>query len=336
MTVSQRMWKREQERKRRERLKRARRRRNCTIAVVLLAIIAVSVIVSSTKTDKAPQPKETQTPVAVNLPSDTAVITEPYTTTRKPDDIKKSFFKDSAFAGNALAETIGMYGLLPESDFYAGVNVDLLNVYKVTTSGSTTSIAEQFKSKRFNKVFLAFGENELKTMTSSEFKSKYRDLADKLLDYQPKARIYLIAIPPVTAKVSESNDKITDVRIREFNKKIMSLAVDLELYYIDSTDALGDNKDFLPNGVSADGINLNKDAVIDLLYYSAKEAYIPNTNDLAEFDTVEDEEENETAEEDEQDEQEDEEEKPQETLNSTPAPTVNVLKDSAINKKREE
>ena len=327
MTMSQRMWKREQERKRRERIKRARRRRNCTVAVFLLAVIAVVIIVSSTREEENVPPAPTQTTVALNIPSDTAVITEPYATTRDPGDIKLSFFKDSAFAGNALAETIGMYGLLPETDFYSGVNVDLNNVYKVTTSGSTTSIAEQFKSKRFNKVFLAFGENELKTMTSSEFKSKYRELADKLIDYQPKARIYLIAIPPVTSKVSESNEKITDTRIREFNKKIMSLAVDLNLYYIDSTDALGDNKDFLPKGVSADGINLNKSAVIDLLYYSTKEAYIPNTNDLADFDK---------GDEDVSEEDEEEEAKPQQYVNSTPAPTVNVLKDSAINKNRKE
>ena len=326
MTVSQRMWKREQERKRRERIKRARRRRNCAIAVLLIAVITVIAIVLAGKGEDKPE-KGNPTPQPVSLSADTKAVSDPYTTTREISDIKASFYKESAFAGNALAQIIGMYGILSEADFYAGVNVDLENVYTVTTSGSTTSIAEQFKSKRFSKVFLAFGENELKSMTSGEFKEKYKELVDKIIDYQPKSRIYLIGIPPVTAEVSDADDKLTAGRIKEFNKRIMSLAVDEELYYVDSTDALGDNKDFLPRGVSSDGINLNKAAVIDLLYYMSKEAYIPDANDLADLDV------------DEEDEEESEEEttpKPQKAATPSPAPTVNVLKDSAINKKREE
>lgn len=328
MTMSQRMWKREQERKRRERIKRARRRRNCAIAVILLAVIAVIIIVVAGRDSENKTENENPTPQPVSVVSDTNAVSDPYTTTREADDIKASFFKESAFAGNALAQTIGMYGILSETDFYAGVNVNLENVYTITTSGSTTSIAEQFKSKRFSKVFLAFGENELRTMTSSEFKTKYKELVDKIIDYQPKARIYLIGIPPVTADVSEADDKLTNARIKEFNKRIMSLAVDEELYYVDSVDALGDNKDFLPKGVSADGINLNKAAVIDLLYYISKEAYIPDAQDVAD-----------SGSDDEEDTDEDDEEAtpaPQKASTPTPAPTVNVLKDSAINKKREE
>lgn len=326
MTVSQRMWKREQERRRRERIRRARRRRNCAIAVLLLAIVTVIVIVTAGKDNDSPKNEE-PTAQPVNVVSDTKAVTDPYTTTREAEDIKASFFKESAFAGNALAQTVGMYGILPETDFYADVNVNLENVYTITTSGSTTSVSEQFKSRRFSKVFLSFGENELRTMTSSEFKTKYKELIDKIVDYQPKARIYLIGIPPVTAEVSSEDDKLTAKRINEFNKRIMSLAVDEELYYVDSVDALGDNKGFLPKGVSGDGINLNKAAVIDLLYYISKEAYIPDAQDVAELGADED---------DEDDEDEAETAEPQKASTPTPAPTVNVLKDSAINKKREE
>lgn len=332
MTMSQRMWKREQERKRRERIKRARRRRNCAIVVILLAVITVIAIVLAGRGKDKPKNDE-PTPQPVNVASDTKAVSDPYTTTREEDDIKASFFKESAFAGNALAQTIGMYGILSEAEFHAGVNVNLENVYTVTTSGSTTSISEQFKSKRFSKVFLAFGENELRTMTSGEFKTKYKELVDKIVDYQPKARIYLIGIPPVTAEVSGADDKLTAERITEFNKRIMSIAVDGEFYYVDSVDALGDNKDFLPKGVSADGINLNKAAVIDLLYYISKEAYIPDAQDMADLGVDESEDEETDADEDED---EDATPEPQKASTATPAPTVNVLKDSAINKKRGE
>lgn len=325
MTMSQRMWKREQERKKRERMKRARRRRNCAIIVLFLAVATVVAIImlSRDKNDSKPVVEVTESPVSVAV--DSRVLSDPYTTTRGVDDIKQSFFADSAFAGNALAQTIGMYGILKETDFYAGVNVDLENVYTMTTYGSTTSIAEQFKSKRFSKVFLSFGENELKKMTASEFKAEYVALIEDLQEYQPNARIYLIAIPPVTAETSAAYDgKLNINRIQEFNKRIMSMAVDFGLFYIDSVEALGDNKSFLPKGVSADGINLNKAAVIDLLYYAVKESYVPDLQSLANFELEEDSEE---------DAEEDNVPTPVKPQAPAPSPTVNVFKDSVKDKR---
>ena len=311
MAMSQRMWIREQERKKRERIRRARRRRNCAIIVALLAIIAVVVIVLVNNGGDTPTEKANTEDVSVELAE------TPYTTTITEDDIKASFFKDSAFAGNALAWTIGTYGILKDANFYSGVNINLDNVYKTTPVGSTTSIVEQFKSKRFSKVFLAFGENELLEMSSTDFKEEYIKLVDKIQEYQPNARIYLIGIPPVTAQVSNNGD-ITMQKIKQFNKRIMSIAVDEEIYYIDSVDALGDNKDFLPKGVSCDGINLNKAATIDLLYYMTKDAYIPDSNDLADLDSDDD---------NEDDEEIESTPTPQKTASPSPSPTVNVFKD---------
>lgn len=316
MAMSQRMWIREQERKKRERIRRAKRRRNCAILVVVLAALAVFIIVMMNKNNTKPiEDTETNKPQI----SDTSALSAPYTTTITEDDIKASFFKDSAFAGNALAQTIGTYGILGDAEFYTSVNLDVNNVYKVTPRGSTTPVSEQFKSKRFSKVFLAFGENELKDMSSTEFKNEYIKLIDKIQEYQPNARIYLIGIPPVTAEVSNGGE-YTMQKIMQFNKRIMSIAVDEEIYYIDSVDALGDNKDFLPKGVSYDGINLNKAATIDLLYYMTKDAYIPDAKDLER-----------TGSDDTEDEEEDDEESstpsPQKTAKPSPSPTVNVFKD---------
>lgn len=326
MAMSQNRWKLEQERKRRERLRRARRRRNCAIVVLLMAVVAVIAIVilnsngKNNNADKTP----TQKP-DVKMASDTAVVSDPYTTIRTEDDIKASFYSESAFAGNALAETIGMYGLLKDADFYAGVNVDLENVYTITTRGSTTSVSEQFKSRRFNKVFLSFGENELKTLKKSEFKREYKKLIEKIQEYQPNARIYLFATPPITVNASEYDKDMSMEKITDFNHAILSLAADSELYYIDSVDALGDNKGYLPKGVSVDGVNLNKAAVIDLLYYASKEAYIPSAEDLAKL-SDKDEEDDDEAETTAKPSQKDK-------ASPSPSPTVNVFKDSKTDTK---
>lgn len=326
MAVSQRMWKREQERKRRERIKRDRRRRNCAIFVVLLAVVAVIAVIAINRPEDKNDKSNIATPPP-NIQIDHRAVTDPYSTTREISEINKSFYADSAFAGNALAQTIGMYGILENTDFYANVNADVENIYEITSTGSTTSIAEQFKSKRFKKVFLAFGENELSKLSSSDFKELYKKFIEKIKEYQPDTPIYLIGIPPVTDDASNSDtNKITMQKVKEFNKRIMSIAVDNGLYYIDVIDALGDNKDFLPKGVSADGINLNKATVVDLLYYVSKEAYVPDNEDLANMEIEEEEQETENN----------EVPQTQDAQSSQPSPTVNVFKDSGQDKKQGE
>lgn len=330
MSVSQNMWKRELARKQRDRIRRARRRRNCAITVILLAILAVIIIVSATKSNDNSKNKPKQQEHTQSQYKDMDAVENPYTTILQASDIKQSFYADSAFAGNALAETIGMYGILEATDFYAGVNVDIQNVYDITPYGSTTSVAEQFKSKRFNKVFLTFGENELRKFNATEFKEHYQALIDKLKKYQPNARIYIIGIPPITYDASmQGGGVVTMGKIKEFNKYMMSVAVDEEIYYVDSVAALGDNKDFLPKGVSADGINLNKAAVIDLLYYITEKSAIPTAQDLARLDVDDsDTDGGNTA--------TVPESKPQSTKSPEPSPTVNVFKDSVKEKKKGE
>ena len=289
--MSREKWMREQERKKRERQRKARQRRNCAIIVILLAVVSVIVIVASMNNSKTVKTQNEQTAEFTQSPDfNRNVAQNPYITTRTVEDIKTSFFQDSAFAGGAVADTIGMYGVIGDAKFYSNVNADLDNIYTMTTAGSTTSIVEQFKSKNFKKVFLTFGENELAKGNPADFKIKYRDLIDKIREYQPNVTIYLISIPPVTAEASERNvDGVTMSRILSYNRQIKTLAVEEDLYFIDSIDALGDNKDFLPSGVSIDGINLNKPAVIDLLYYITKEAYIPTRQDLEDDDKYEEE-----------------------------------------------
>ena len=320
MAMSQRMWKQQQERRRKERQRRQRRRRNCALIVILFAIAAVMFVFANAGKDGGDKPEATQLP----LPQTENIIENAYTTTVSQSDISTSFYKNSAFAGNALAQTIEMYSILDEADFYTDINADLENVYTLTPNGSTVSISDQFKSKKFKKVFLVFGENELKWESSSKFKTYYADFVEKIKEYQPNAVIYLLAIPPVTEEVATSDGYISKTLIKEYNKRIKSIAVSEDIYYIDSFDALRDNRGLLPEGISSDGISLNKAAALELLKYAQDDAYIPEDADLAadEERTVQDE--------DEQEEEPERTKKPE----ASPEPTVNVLKTTASDKKQ--
>lgn len=351
MAMTQRMWRREQERRRRERERLARRRRNTAMIIILIVIIAVIVLVAKSCSDNkigiTGEPQQTAMPVATAAPR--PLSTEIPLSLSDPD-----FYNDSVFIGNALADGISTYGILQSADFYARVGVDLDNVYTTAADNNSMAIVDQLKSKKFNKIFLVFGESELAWNDAESFAEKYRALIEKVKSYQSSGRVYVLAIPPVTETVSKQSANGVNINnIKDYNYALEEAAAELEVYYADSYKALADNSGYLEDGISADGINLNRNSYIKLLDYISDNAYIPDKDSLK---SRNDSSETDVKKSDTDDNDEDEEatekpsatkkpsvtEKPSSSKNlssdddkpsstSTPAPTVNVFKDSAVN-----
>ena len=331
MAKSKMAWKREQERRKRERKRRDRRRAICAVVVVLLAIVAVIIIIASKgcsgkKAAKSPAVSSTET-VASESPS-----YEPYKSAIDISEVNTSFFNDSAFLGNSVADTIAMYDLLQNTDFYSSPVLTVDNVYTTIVGYGNTAAADQLKSKKFSKVFLSFGEREIAADDVNEFARSYRSLVEKVKSYQTNAQIYLIGIPPTDKAASdEARYGMSLDNIKKYNKKILSIAADQKVYYVNSISALGSGS-YLYNGVSADGIILNRDCCIELLKYITDNAYIPESSSSS---SSEDKEKatqkpvNNNDDEEEDDEEETRSSSAQTEPTDTPAPTVNVLKDSA-------
>ena len=330
MAKSKMAWKREQERRKRERKMRDRRRAICAVVVLLLAAIAVIVIVASKgcsgkNAAKSPAVSSTET-VASESPS-----YGPYKSAIDISEVDTSFFNDSVFLGNSVADAIAMYDLLQNTDFYSSPILTVDNVYTTIVGYGNTAAADQLKSKKFSKVFLSFGEREIESGDVNEFTRSYKSLVEKVKSYQTNAQIYLIGIPPVDKAASdETRYGLSLDNIKKYNKKILSIATDQKVYYVNSVSALGSGS-YLYNGVSADGINLNRDCCIELLKYITDNAYIPESSSASLSEDKEKTTQKPAKNND--DEEEDEEESrssaAEKEPTDTPVPTVNVLKDSA-------
>lgn len=272
---SQRMWKREQERRRQERLRRARRRRNCAIAVVFAVIIVMVIVLF-----KACSGNDVGTTTPALDTNNAAPVTEPpieQTYTMNVQAVNTAFFDNSAFLGNSLVDSFNKYNLLPQVSFYASVSLNLDNVYTTVIDYGTISAADSLKSTKFNKIFLSFGERELELNNSQEFLEKYRNLVGKVKEYQPNAQIYVLSVPPSSKTASDSNLYGASVSvITEYNRQIEKMCEEYKLFYVDSVAALANSNRYLADGVSSDGINLNRDACITLLNYITVSAYVPD------------------------------------------------------------
>ncbi|MGN0182530.1 MAG: hypothetical protein ACI4DP_09010 [Candidatus Ornithomonoglobus sp.] len=282
MAVSRRMWLREQERKKRERARRARRRRNIAIAVFLLAAIVVAVIVikglKSSRQVKVDDPEVTAAAEQTAQPGmlQTSGI---YPGTQEDISVNVDYFDNSVFIGNALAAGIDAYGMLPYTDFYAGVHITLDNVYTTAANNSSMAVIDQLKSQKFNKVFISFGQTELSWGDASKFAKAYKEMLEKVKSYQQSANIYIISIPPVAETASVAGSGYSLSAIKAYNKELKIIAAQEKVYYMDSFAALGGN--YLPAGVSADGVNLNRTYYAKLLNYAQTETEIPNLADIS-------------------------------------------------------
>ncbi|MBQ3426331.1 MAG: hypothetical protein IJH37_04185 [Clostridia bacterium] len=290
MNKSQRMWRREQERRRAERKRRLVRRRIVAL-VVVLAVIAV-VIVAVTKAcsgggyktsspadsesaGNARQTTETSGGAAGEIPAEPQSAV--YTPVHSIDDINQSFFENTAFLGDAVADAINMYGLVPNASFYTSVRLDLDNVYNTAVGYGTVPAADALKSTKFSKIFLSFGSGELGLADPQSFKTRYGELVEKVKTYQPNAQIYVIGIPPSSKTASDAGlYGATIQNITDYNRQIENIAEDNKVFYVDSVMALANSNRYLADGVSHDGVSLNKGCLTDLLWFMVNNSYVPD------------------------------------------------------------
>lgn len=311
----------------RERKIRARRRRALLLMLVLIAAVVGTVLYlnrdkgTAEELDNQIQTENVSTRIDNNIGNE--VLS------------KESFFDNSAILGNSIANSVSVYGIIPATDIYSNISVDIESVYTTQAENSTTSIIDHLKGKSFKKVFLIFGEMELKWEDNRRFYKSYCNLLEDVISYQPKADIYLVGIPPVSIN---ADDGVMHT-IKAYNNQLIRLAANYGVKYVNSVNALKASDGYLPDNVSADGINLDKDSCIKLLNYASKKAYVPSLSDddLSDNEKTDEDDENEADEEAtakpskaSSDSGDSKSDSTKNNVDSEPEPTVNVFKSSAV------
>ena len=157
-------------------------------------------------------------------------------------------------------------------DYFARIGLNVNDAMTKSTSTGTVPVIEELNNgKQYNKIFMIFGENELGWANSDTFVEQYGALIDKAKSYQSTAKIYLLAITPVTKEVSDNNvDNTNNEQIVKYNELIKKLAESKGVVYADVYSAVVGEDGNLPDGVASDGIHFGED------YYKKCLVYIQN------------------------------------------------------------
>ena len=179
--------------------------------------------------------------------------------------VTEDYFDDAVFIGDS--RTVGLFeygGMEERADFFAKISLTIYDVFtapvaKDKTTGRMITVEQALSQKKYGKVYLMLGINELGTGTVDSFMEEYRAVVEKLRELQPDAVIFVEGIMRVTGTKNESDPIFNNTNINERNAQIMKLADNQNIFYIDVNEVVCDESG-----------NLNAEYTIDEIHLKAK------------------------------------------------------------------
>lgn len=170
------------------------------------------------------------------------------------------WFRDAVFVGDSRTEGLQNFDGLDGATYYAvkGLMVDTIYTKQAVRDGSSKiTVMQALQKKKFRKVYIMLGVNELGWSSFATFISDYGKVIDDIKKYQPGTRVYLQAILPVTVQKSTSSSIYNNPRIVNSNGAIRDLAKKKQVFYLAVDEAVKDASGALPPGATVDGVHLN-------------------------------------------------------------------------------
>ena len=131
-----------------------------------------------------------------------------------------AFFADAAMLGNSLVDGMRLCSGINSMSFYGETGSTVYN-----------NRISQLLQKKFGKVYIEFGINEV-GISEEEFISRYRRIVERIRETMPEADVYIMSITPVTKAVS-SRGTFTMQRITAMNAALRALAEEEQCWYLD-------------------------------------------------------------------------------------------------------
>ena len=212
--------------------------------------------------------KETTTEPATE--TTTEAVTEETTTEKQitkdtpldslDDETIKEFYENAAFIGDSRVEGLFLYTDLCEyATFYSKVGLNVSKALEepyVKLDNKEVTLLQAMETKKFDKVFIMLGFNELGWPNYDVFLDKYSTLINEIKKLQPDAKIYLQSILHVTERHSAKEDYENNPRVNLYNKNIKKLADNKTVFYINLNPCFDNENKTLKEDSTTDGIHL--------------------------------------------------------------------------------
>ena len=182
--------------------------------------------------------------------------------TPKVDD---TYFADAAFVGDSRTDGLLIYGGMKGA---ANLTSNGLSIFQLeekkalTIGGKKYTLLEALALKKYGKVYLSLGVNELGYYDDEGFYESYCKAVDDIRACQPDAVIYIQGLIPLNEGVirqSGGRDYLKNDHLRIYNDLMRKTAREKNVVFLDLYSAFVDGDGELPAEASKDGVHLRKD-----------------------------------------------------------------------------
>lgn len=221
------------------------------------------------KTESSSKPEEV--PTVSEEPVDS--VTSSSQLQGKDNNGEQNDFSAAVFLGDSRTEGLSLYGGLKEATFFTQKGMTVDSIYTkpaIATSAGKLTVMQALKQQPFEQVFIMLGVNELGYVYSDIFISRYEKIIDGIREINPRAKIYIQAILPVTKARSQKDAVFNNNRIQEYNALLREMSQRKEVTYLETDQAVADAEGCLPAEASTDGVHLTAE------YYKKWGDYLRN------------------------------------------------------------
>jgi lysophospholipase L1-like esterase len=216
---------------------------------------------SSGAASSAPAAQAPQTKTDASAPQAKTDASAPQTPQPAAAPVDDTYFDDAVFVGDSRTEGLHLYSGLQHGQYLYAVGATVASVFdKATekTSGGKVPILDALAKKKFSKVYIMLGVNELGWPRISDYYEQYGKLVDRVREINPDAAVVLQSLPPVSAQQEAKHSYVNNERIAQFNQQIQALAKEKNCTYLDVASVTTGADGCLPPDFSADGVHMTK------------------------------------------------------------------------------
>lgn len=189
--------------------------------------------------------------------------------------VRSEYFDDAVFIGDSITTGIKLYDVLPNSNVLASVGVNLqsiINAEIIPTDNGKTTVLKALESLDVNKIYIMLGSNGLAFLGTDSTVEYYEKFLDEVIAIKPNATIYIQSIFPIDEVKFAKNYKgeLKNTTITETNEKLIALAKEKNVYYVDPASIFKDENGGLAEKVTSDGLHFNAEYYTKWIDYLKK------------------------------------------------------------------
>ncbi len=177
--------------------------------------------------------------------------------------IGKISLDDILFLGDSRTVAMAEFGFVPKSQIMAEVGLNHISAMTqyFDNNGYSNTIQQEVSKRNPKVIIISFGVNGIAYMSKSQFMDGYQEFISMVQKASPDSEIILQAIMPVGRKQEQSDDRLNNQVIEDYNKQLRTLAQQKKIEFLDVSDCLKDKSGYLDERYdSGDGLHYNRAA----------------------------------------------------------------------------